>query len=234
MRQHVVRRHARWVIPVVGAAGAWTAVAWAGQYEQTHPDGRGAAYALIVLGGVAAIVLTLACVIIAVRNGWRTRKAIVRERHDAILRQQQQNAYANGWRAARALAAHLSVDKPLAPLTVWGLVLRPRETAYLDLSANVSQVVTNFNGDMAWSAPTAGRVIATDQRLLINTGHWTIVAYMDVVALYPELEEWQVTIDGVGAPAVRLVGPLAPVLAVYLTAVLFRRAHRKREAHVAR
>jgi hypothetical protein len=234
MRRRNLHRHARWAIPVVGAAGAWSVVVWAAQYEQAHPDGRGAAYALIVLGGAASMVLTLACLILAVRNGWRTRKAIVRERLHAVVRYQQQIAYANGWQAAHSLAAQLAAGKPPAPLTTRGLVLRPRETAYLDLNVDVSQRVTNFIGEPRWSVPTTAQVVATDQRLLINTGRWCSVPYADVLGFYPDLDEWQVTVDPVGAPAFRLAGPLALVIAVYLAAMIFGHEQWKRGADVVR
>ena len=223
MTMHLARRHVRWLLPLLVGVCAWIATVAIDRYEQDHPDGNGAVYLLIVSGGGGALLVTAVCVILAVRNGWRTRGAIRIERHNATVERNFEKACAAGWRDAQVLASQLAAGQPVEPLVVWGPVLRRDETAYLDVTVDVAQLASLPAIRPNWTAPEPLQIIATDKRLLVDANRWRSVWYASVVAFYPDLDQWQLTLDVEQSAPIQLTGPLVPVLTVYMTAALYGR-----------
>jgi hypothetical protein len=234
MRRRFVRRHASWLIPLSLAVCAWIGTIRVGRYSEAHSGGQDTKDVLVGLVGLVALVLTLVGVVLAVRNGWRTRHILREQRRDEVIRRQHEEVYANGWQQGRVLAHALVSGKRLEPLTVWGLVLRPSETAYLDVTVDVAEIGTYPTGEPAWLSPQTAQLIATNQRLVINTDRWMSIWYRDIVGFYPDLDRWRVSMDIVGASPASMTGPRAPVIAVYLTALLYGRERLPRHPHIAK
>jgi hypothetical protein len=234
MTLRFARRHSSWLIPIVVAVCAWAASIWVGAYLDVHRHGHGTRDVLVALTGLMALVSMVGGVVLAVRNGWRTRKSLKLQRRDELIRRQHEAVYADGWQQGRLLARELINGRRLEPLTVWGLVLRPSETAYLDVPVDVAELDDHSADEPDWRVGHAAQLIATNQRLVINTGRWLSVWYRNIVGYYPELDQWSVSMDIEGQAAIRLTGPLAPVIAVYLTALLYGRARLASHPEIAK
>ena len=226
--------HTAWTTPLLFAVCAWGVVIWVAEYDTAHPEAHAAKDDLIAIAGAAALALTVVGLVLAVRNVRRTRAAIQQERHDALARQRYESECSAGWRAAQALAAQLLAGQRPEPLTVWGLVLHRGETAYLDVTAEYSRLLPTQSGYEAWTDPRPVRIIATDQGLHCDMPRWTSIWYGDITGFYPELDRWHVTLDIEGARPVRLDGPITPVMAVYLAAVLHGHTQLHRHPGIAK
>jgi hypothetical protein len=220
-RRSRLTRHTVWMAPVLIASCAWGVVIWVAAYDRVHAEGHAAKDDLIAIAGAAAIVLTVVGLVLAIRNAWRTRSAIRQERHDELVRQRYDSECAAGWRDAQALVAQLLAGQPLEPLTVWGLVLRPGETAYLDLTASCARLAPTPYGNEAWTAPQPVRIITTDRRLLCDTGRWTSYWFHDITGFYPDLECWSVVLDLDREQPISLTGASVSEMAVHTTTHLY-------------
>ena len=220
-RQRWQAAHLAWVLPLVIAGCAWGVVIGVAEYETSHSGIRTTTGSVIAIAGAVALVLAGASVLLGIRNAWRNSRTIRHRGRQKQGRQRYADDCVAGLRTAQALAAQILAGRPLAPLTVWGLVLRPGETAYFDLTGFHSRLVLAPHGKPVWSQSQPARVIATDRRMLCDTGTWRSVWYDDVTGFYPDIDNCAVVLDFENTGPVKLAGPLAPTVIVYLTAQLY-------------
>jgi len=101
----------------------------------------GRAYpASVILGFVLISLFYVVPALLIVRgsDAWDRRRA--RSRAEAARRDPEvQASVRRGWNGAQDLMNHLAAGRPLAPMTVWGVVLRPNEQAYLSFPANYAR-----------------------------------------------------------------------------------------------
>jgi hypothetical protein len=201
------------VTPLLFAICAWGIVIWVAEQDATHLEAHAAKDDLVAIAGAAALALTIVGLALTVRNAWRTRSAIRQERHAELAQQRYEAECAAGLRNAQSLATQLLAGHRPEPLTVWGLVLRPGETARFDLTADYSRLIS-MNGHEAWTEPQNVRVIATDRRLLCDTGRWLSFWYHDITGFYPDLRCWSVVMDFDDTAPMALRGADTPVITV--------------------
>jgi len=154
------------------------------EYERSHTGTPTPTDGMIAILGGAAFLLAVAGVSLAVRNACRNSRLI---RHPVRQKEEPQRSADDctaGLRTAHDLAAQILVCRRLAPLTVWGLLLRPGGTAYFDLTGSRSRSVLSPHGHPRSSEPQPVRIIATSERMLCDTGTtWRSLWYHDVVGL---------------------------------------------------
>jgi hypothetical protein len=223
-----VGRHATWLAPLAVALAAWGLLVWMADHEVARhgpTDGGGLVVAAV---GLFALAVTVGGIVMAVRNGrrcWRRSRAA---RRATQQRSELSRAYSTAFAQARTLAEGIVTGKSLMPLTVWGLVLRPSETAYLDLTVGVSQLSTLPSGQCVWTAPLQAQLIASDQRLLVGAARWLSVRYDTVTGFYPELDCGRLTLDVEAGLPLLLTGPASAIAAVWLASMLYGREGMRR------
>lgn len=229
-----VRRHAMWLAPLAVAGGAWGVTIWvAGHEGADHGMAVRGGGAVIAVAGVLALVVSLAALVVAARNGrrcWRQGRAA---RRAELRRMEQERSYVTALAQARSLAEGIVAGKSLTPLTVWGLVLRPAETAYLDLCVGLSHLRMLPTGQCTWTPPVQAQLIASDQRLLVGTDRWLSMRYDAIAGFYPDLGRGQLTLDVDGGQPLLLTGLASAVVAVYVAAILYGREGMRRHPALA-
>lgn len=216
-----VRRHTRWLVRVAVAVATWGLTVWVAEVADHSTAVRGGGG--IAVAGVLALVVSLAALVVAARNGRRCWREVRVGRRAELRRVEEERRYVTAFARARSLAEGIVAGKSLTPLTVWGLVLRPAETAYLDLTVGLSQLYMLPTGQYAWTSPVQAQLIASDQRLLVGTARWLSVRYDVVAGFYPDLDRGQLTLDVEGGQPLVLTGPESAIVAVYVAAVLYGR-----------
>jgi hypothetical protein len=140
-RIRTVKHQLKWILPLAGIPATYLAGAYLVTQSQELPE---VAMILLVLAGfLLAIVGPVVCLVFAVRGGYRSFRAFRRknghftksESAARELQRQHQDGFAN----AQHLTRNLADNRPPFPLEVWGVVLRPGETAYLNLPADYAR-----------------------------------------------------------------------------------------------
>jgi hypothetical protein len=87
------------------------------------------------------------------------------------------------------------------------------------------KVAARREAEVRWRDEHRVQVIATNYRLLCNTDEgWENYWYSDVTEFYPDLDRWSLTLGLNGYVPLRLCGPVAPALILWMaTAVLGER-----------
>src|SRR5262249_53714482 len=147
------------------------------EYETSHTGTSTSTDDMIAIAGTVALVLAGSSVLLGVRNALRTGTTVWYLVRQNQARQRYADYCAAGLHGAQTLAAQILAGRPLEPLTVWGLVLHPGETAYFDLTGFHSRLVVALDGQQGWSELQPVRIIATNRRMLCDTGTWRTLWY---------------------------------------------------------
>lgn len=145
-----MRRHLLWAVPLTltVVSGALNA-ALLPDDDQTTSVGTARTVAGVITGLVflVSLITTLVLGIVAMveaHRADRARAAATAAAHQASAR----DAARQGWDGAAYLLRHLTAGLFPAPVTIWGLVLRPGEEAHLVLPAVYSRY---YGGDSSYT-----------------------------------------------------------------------------------
>ncbi|HET9658074.1 MAG TPA: hypothetical protein VFP72_22160 [Kineosporiaceae bacterium] len=164
-------RHRGWVQWLVAAGLLYPLPGLAAQVLPADLDKRNPDLALLILVVLLAIILACwASLLLAVRGGYRSwramrrsqghytkRERVRRDRSLAVAAHEQ--AARDRWDEACRLTRRLAAGQPPAPLTAWGIVLRPGESVLLDGDAQYARwyggggAYTHVNGIYWGSLP---------------------------------------------------------------------------------
>ncbi|WP_018638103.1 hypothetical protein [Parafrankia elaeagni] len=145
-----MRRHLLWAVPLTltVVSGALNAAVLPDD-DQTTSVGTartvvGVITGLVFLVSLAATLVLGIVAMVEAHRADRARAAATAAAHQASAR----DAARQGWDGAAYLLRHLAAGQFPAPVTIWGLVLRPGEEAHLVLPAVYSR---HYGGDSSYT-----------------------------------------------------------------------------------
>lgn len=156
----MMNKHAAWILPALGIPGCIVAaVALAMLVQPARPG-------LTILAGLSALVLLVVgpilCLILFIRNGYPAYREARNRRGHFTGKEQKQlalvQAHKNAYQQARMLTNALADGQAPPEIQVWGLVLRPQERAYMNITADYARfyggsgVYTHTN-EFFWGRP---------------------------------------------------------------------------------
>ncbi|WP_155852836.1 hypothetical protein [Arthrobacter sp. H14] len=155
-----MKKHVAWMLPVLGIPGC---IAGAGALSLLVQEARPL---LALIGGLLGFALLtvgpIVCLIMFIRNAypvyraWRNRRGHFTKKEQVQLELVQ--AHQDAYQQAKVLTNALAEGQAPPEIQVWGIVLRPQERAYMNITADYARfyggngVYTHTSG-FFWGRP---------------------------------------------------------------------------------